>query len=277
MCFHRTALVVGVVVCLTSAGIPFPSYAQSLGSEPNLTEEQKKEFLLYAKVVKSRPIGKGVTNPSRLTLNDGTMTHDAAFQPVDRREDSVNFIGGPSEIAFRDSYHYNIAGYELAKLLGLDDMVPVTVERKWQGHKGALSWWVSWKWDEEMRRKQGLNPPDVEAWNKQVDKVRVFGKLICNTDLNPGNLLITEDWKLWMIDFTRAFRLHKQVQNPEQLQRCDRQLLEKLRQLDGKVLLEKTQPHLSSEEVQALMSRRHQIVDYFQQLIARKGEDEVLY
>jgi len=277
MRYRPVRLVSLATVCLAVAGFPFLSCAQSPGSEPDLTEAQKKEFLLHAKVTTTREIGKGVTNPWRLTLSDGTLTHDAAFQPVDRRETSVSFIGGPSEVGFRDSYHYNIAAYELARLLGLDDMVPVTVERKWRGQEGALSWWVPWKWDEEMRRKQNLNPPDAETWNKQVDKVRVFAKLVYDTDLNAGNLLITEDWKLWMIDFTRAFRLHKQVQAPEQLQRCDRQLLQKLRQLDGKELLEKTQPHLSVGEVQALMSRRDQIADHFQQLNGRKGEDAVLY
>jgi hypothetical protein len=274
---RRQGLVFAAAVCLTAASFSFPSYAQSLAPEPSLTEEQEKEFLLHAKVVNSKPIGKGVTRPWRLTLSDGTLTHEAAFQPVDTRQDFVSFVAGPAEIGFRDSYHYNLAAYELAKLLGLDDMVPVTVERKWQGQKGALSWWVPWKWDEGMRRKQNLQPPNPEAWNNQVDKVRVFSQLIYNTDLNLGNLLITVDWKLWMIDFTRSFRHHKQVQNPQQLQRCGRQLLEKLRQLDGNELLEQARPHLSAEEVQALMSRRNQIVDYFQRLIAQKGEDAVLY
>ena len=37
------------------------------------------------------------------------------------------------ELDFVDSYKYNIAAYELAELLGMDDMLPVYVERKWQG------------------------------------------------------------------------------------------------------------------------------------------------
>jgi hypothetical protein len=31
-------------------------------------------------------MGKGVTSPWRLTLSDGTLTHDAAFQAVDGRK-----------------------------------------------------------------------------------------------------------------------------------------------------------------------------------------------
>ena len=34
----------------------------------------------------------------------------------------------------------------------------------------------------------------------------VFDELIQNRDRNPGNSLWTTDWKLWLIDHTRAFR-----------------------------------------------------------------------
>ena len=54
--------------------------------EPALTKEQIKQFLLTAKVVKSRQSNKGITNPWRLTLTDGTVTHDASFQAVDEHK-----------------------------------------------------------------------------------------------------------------------------------------------------------------------------------------------
>ena len=37
--------------------------------------------------------------------------------------------------------------------------------------------------------------------------LRIFDELIQNRDRNTGNLLWTTDWKMWMIDHTRAFRL----------------------------------------------------------------------
>jgi hypothetical protein len=58
---------------------------------------------------------------------------------------------------------------------------------------------------------------------------------------------------------------------------CDRQLMEKLSTLDANAVLEKTQPHLTKPEVQALMARRDKIVAHFRQLIAQKGEAAVLY
>jgi len=91
-------------------------------------------------------------------------------------------------------------------------------------------------------------------------------------------VLISANWKIWRIDFTRAFRLSKELKDPNKnLLHCDRQLLEKLKMLDANVLTEKTKNYLTKDEVKAVMARRDKIVAYFQKLIAEKGENEVLY
>ena len=54
-----------------------------VGAGPHLSSEQIRQFLLSADVVASRPIGRGITQSWRLTLSDGRVTHDAAFQSVD--------------------------------------------------------------------------------------------------------------------------------------------------------------------------------------------------
>ena len=278
MSYGRVSRAFAVAVCLAAAsGVLAAANTQNLGNEPKLTEEQETEFLLHAKVVDSHQLGVGITHPWRLTLSDGTLTHDAAFQSINESKSVTHLADGRTEFNFRDSYYYNIAGRALAKLLGLDDMVPVTVERKWQGHGGSLSWWVPW-WKMEVDRiKEKLEPPDAEAWNKQMHKVRVFDQLIYDTDPNLWNVLITEDWKVWRIDFTRAFRESHDLQKPKDLLQCDRQLLDKLRQLSYDEVLDKTKPHLTKSEVKALMARRDKIVAYFEKLIAQKGEAAVLY
>jgi len=277
MAYHRQSLVAVAGTFLAAASLAVGLNQPGANDEPNLTDDQKKEFLLNAKVLKSKQIGKGITNPWRLTLSDGTLTHDAAFQAVDEHKNYMKFADGRSEINFVDSYHYNIAGYELARLLGLNDMIPVAVERKWNGQQGALAWWINWKWDEAMRLQQKVDAPDPDAWNKQTYKVRVFDQLVYDTDPNLTNVLITEDWKIWRIDFTRAFRLFKVLRDPKDLVMCDRQLLEKLKQLDGDEVMEKTKPHLTKSEVKALMARRDKILQYFDKLVAQKGEGAVLY
>ena len=277
MYYRRLTAACAVVVWLAATNSALAVQEPKLSGEPNLADEQKEEFLLKAQVVNSKEIGKGITHPWRLTLSDGTLTHDAAFVSINVSKLYWKGEDGRSELAFRDTYHFNIAARELAKLIGLGDMMPVTVERTWRGEPGALSWWIPWKWDEQMRRQQNLQPPDVDAWNNQIYKVRVFAELVYDTDRNLGNQLISEDWKLWMIDFTRAFRLYHEVKESRGLTNCDRQLFEKLRQLDKAELLAKTKGHLRKNEVEAVMARRDKIVAHFQKLIAEKGEKAVLY
>lgn len=262
-----------LLVCLAGAGLAFAD------GEDKMTEEQMRQFLLTADVINSKQISKGITAPWKLTLREkgGTFTHDAAFQSVEERKASMQFATGRTELNFRDSYHFNIAAFELSKLVGLGYMMPVTVERKWQGKSGSLSWWVHWKWDEGMRLKDKIQPPDADAWNKQMWRMRVFSQLVYDTDRNLGNVLISEDWKLYMIDFTRAFRLYDTLENPANLTRCPRELLDHLRKLDAAEAEQKTKGHLSRSELKGVMARRDKILAHFEKLVAQKGESEVLY
>jgi len=249
----------------------------SAADESTLTNEQIKQFLLTAKVFKSKQSGKGITSPWRLTLSDGTVTHDASFQAVDEHKTSSQFASGRTELNFVDSYKYNIAAYTLAELLGVDDMMPVYVERKWRGNSGSLSWWLPVQMDEEERHKRKLEAPDADAWNKQMYRVRVFDQLVYDTDTNLTNVLIGPDWKIYRVDFSRAFRLSKDLQRPEDLVQCDRKFLEKLKALDANDVAAKTKHYLTKDEVKAVMARRDKIVDRFQKLVAEKGENQVLY
>lgn len=266
----RRVLLHALLVCLAC---PFFGLATD---EPKLTTEEIKHFLLTAKVIDSRQSSKGITHTSRLTLSDGVITHDASFQPIDEHKAEMK-LASHTELNFVDSYKYNIAAYALAELIGMDDMLPVYVERKWKGDSGSLSWWLPVRMDEEERHKQKLSPPDPDAWNAQMYKIRVFDQLVSDSDPNLTNVLIGENWRIWRIDFTRAFRLNKDLKDPGDLVKCDRQLFEKLKRLDGNTFAEKTKRYLTKEEVNAVMARRDQIVAHFQKLVAEKGEQEVLY
>ena len=259
-----------VAVCLSCVMAVFASDA------PALSKEQITQFLLTAKVVASKRSTTGVTMPWRLTLSDGTMTHDASYQDVDEHKMSKQ-LSISTELNFVDSYKYNIAAYRLAELLGMDDMLPVYVERKWQGNSGSLSWWLPVQMDEKTRVERKVQAPDPDAWNNQMYKIRVFDELIYDTDPNLTNVLIGNDWKLYRIDFTRAFRTYKTLKGPQNLVRCDRNLLEKLKALDANQLSEKTKHYLSKDEVKGVMARRDNIVAHFQKLISEKGENQVLY
>ena len=216
---------------------------QTTTEETKLTVEQMKEFLLHAKVIKEKQTSKGVTAPSRLTLTDGVLTHDAGFQTIDESKMKMEFAAGGTEMNFRDSYKYNIAAYELACLVGLGHMMPVTVERKIEGKTGSLTWWLKVQMDEVDRMKKKITPPYQDNWNGQMHRIRVFTQLVFDTDRNLTNLLISPDWNLYMIDFSRAFRLHHQLKNEKDLVKCDRQLLGTLRNLRQSQVEQSTKPY----------------------------------
>lgn len=269
---YRRILNIGIACLLiTTLG------AAADNSAPKLTNDQIKHFLLTAKVIKSKQSNVGITHPWRLTLSDGTITHDASFQAVDERKSMMETESGRIEMNFVDSYKYNIAAYTLADMLGLDDLVPVYVERKWEGHTGSLSWWLPVKMDEVERHKQKLEPPDPDAWNKQMYRIRVFDELIYDTDANLTNVLIGEDWQIYRVDFTRAFRTFNSLPRPKDLDHCNRQLLERLKALDQDQFATATKKYLTKNEIKAVMARRDKIVQHFQELIAKQGENAVLY
>jgi hypothetical protein len=245
--------------------------------DPAMSKQQIKEFLLTAEIIKSKPSSKGVTHPWKLTLSNGTFTHDASFQSVDEHTARKELSGGRVEVNFVDSYKYNIAAYRLAELVGLDDMLPVYVERKWDGKNGSLSWWLPVKMDEADRYQKKIEPPDGDKWNKQMYRMRVFDELVFDSDPNLTNVLIGEDWTLYRVDFSRAFRLSKDLRAPKDLLKCDHHLLEKLKALRANELAEGTKGYLTKDEVNAVMARRDKIVAKFQTLAAEKGEKEVFY
>lgn len=265
-----------LVILLLGLAALASGVASGAQDEPQLTIEQQKEFLTAAKLVKSRVTGEGVTAPRRCTLSDGTITHDALFQSVDERLSSKEVLGR-IELNFVDSYLYNLAAYELATLLGLEKMMPVTVERELFGERGCLSWWIPVQFDELTRLQKKIIPPDPAAWNAQMSSMAVFSQIVRDTDRNAVNVLVGPNWELYMIDFTRAFRLDRGLDNPKVLVRCSRELLDRLRKLAPEDVAARTKRYLRPPEVKAVMARRDKIVAHFEALIAAKGEAEVLY
>jgi len=264
------------LLLIVVAGLLLP-FAASAADDTPLTKEQIKQFLQTAEVIKSKQAGKGTTHPWRLTLSNGTITHDASFQAIDVHKAEMKLESGRSEIDFNDSYRFNIAAYELAELVGLGNMLPVYVERKWQGKSGSISWWLPVKMDEAERLEKKIEVPDPDKWNKQMFRIRVFDELVYDADPNLTNVLIGEDWTVWRVDFSRAFHKNKELRAPKNLVKCDRELFEKLKALNADELTEKTKRYLVKDEVKAVMARRDKIVATFQTLIAQKGEKEILY
>jgi len=241
----------------------------------SLTCSQIEEFLRLGKIGQQKNIPKGITLPLRATLEYNGVQHDAAVQTVNIAKPSFQTAKG-AELNFKDYWGYNVAAYELAKILELN-MVPPYVERKVAGQQASLSWWVNDSIMELDRKNRQMEPPDLDSWNKQMYAVRVWHQLIYDTDPNLTNILISKDWQIWIIDCTRAFRINKNLRDAKDLVQCDRRLLAKLRTLDKDVLKEKLSRWLTKTEIEALAARAAKIVDFFDKETAAKGEGAVLY
>ena len=276
----RGAFAVPLLVLLA---FPPLAYAQTTTPAPSaeLSTDQIRVFLKDAKVIRTRTTSKGVTAPKRLTLSDGNIEHDAVFQAVDEHQMVMTLGGGgrqsTTELNFVDSYKYNIAAYEVARLLGLDYMMPVYVERKWGGLTGSISWFVPTLMDESERLKKKIQPPNPTDWNYQMYRMRAFSSLVRDTDRNLTNVLITHQWKVMMIDFTRAFRLQLELLHQKDLAKIDRSLLAKMESLTRESVNEATKDYLTAAELDAMMKRRDLLVAHFKKLIADLGEEKVLY
>lgn len=244
-----------------------------------MSRAEMRTFLLTARITGEQTTTRGITAPKRLTLTDGVMTRDAGFQ-------SVNDVIPPSarnnpldrfETNFNDAYRYNLAAFGLAEHLGIGDMMPVHVEREYDGRKGSLSWWADVQFDEEGRRKKNAQPPNPTGWNHQMYRMRVFTALVRDTDRNLGNILHTPDWRVQMIDFTRAFRLNTGLVNEKDLLIVDRALFKKIESLTVASVQAATGTYLTKGEVEALMARRDALVAHYRTVIAQRGEAAVFY
>jgi hypothetical protein len=240
-----------------------------------LTCAEIETFLKTARIGRPRDIPVGVTVPKRATLEGRGLKHDAAIQTADIQQPTYTTQKG-TELNFRDTWKFNVAGYELAKMLQLN-MVPPYVERRYSGGPAALSWWVNDAMMERDRVQKKIEPPEPRRWNDEIQAARLFRELIGDYDFNQTNTLITKDWRVWIIDFTRAFRPAKTLQYPDEVTRADRRLLANVRALNRDTLRAKTGKWLENNLIDALLARRDVLVGILDKHIAAKGEAAVFY
>jgi hypothetical protein len=72
------------------------------------------------------------------------------------------------------------------------------------------------------------------------------------------------------VDFPWSCRLNQELKDPNNLVRCDHQLLEKLKAVDAKQSAAKTKGYLTRDEVKAVMARRDKIIVRFEQLVSER-------
>lgn len=241
---------------------------------PFKTDEEVMEFLRTAKIVSIKDIPVGVARPRKALLEKDGIRANAKFSSIHEQKDRVE-LAGRREFDFRDDAIFDCAAQELGKLLGMDNLPPV-VQRTIGSEKGILQIWVEKSMTERDRLKDKVVPPDAIRWNFQIQTMRLFDNLVYNTDRNAGNIVIDKDWKIWLIDHTRAFRKYDDLPNARVMVVVNRGIWEKLLALDEGQVKERLKPYLRGFEIDAVLNRRKKIIEYFRAEIANRGESDVV-
>ena len=280
---------IGAAALTAAAGLAAAALPLSAQFRPEeIAQREKWEiFMGQAAIIKSEPVGEGVTHPWKLTLRLGDVEHKGVWKDIDIVDGDIP-----------DRWRYEVAAYRLDKLLGLN-MVPVVVEREFRGKKGDLSLWAENKYS--LLKVMEGNIPIPASAQAQVDAMkyitRAWDSLLANDDRTQQNILYTEDWRTILIDHTRAFRADKAHREqliyganglktmddgkggrrPVLFRRLPRAFVDSIRALDRTAVQNAVGPYLTAGEIEALMARKPILLAEIDDMIKREGEKAVLY
>jgi len=271
---HVIVLGLGVIL-----GFLALSIAQFTPEE--IAEREKwEEFLKTADIVEEEQLGsrEAVSPPWLLTLEKNDISHNAVWKKPEGR------VRG-----YLESWKWEIAAYRLDKYLELN-MVPPTVEREFQGERGSCQLWVTAEMNLRRKAREKIETPSdkVYYWENAMYLIRAFDNLIANEDRHQGNILITKDWRMILIDFSRSFRTseesttkliytEKLKEGPKIMRKLPRAFVEKLKTLNFKLIKDIVREYLTDKEIEAVLMRRDLILEEIENLVEKYGEADVLY
>jgi len=239
---------------------------------------QWEDFLKTTEIIEYKDVGEGVTNPIWLTLKKGDITRRAIWKNPKGMQQG-----------FLEGWQYEIAAYEMDKLLDLN-MVPPTVEREFNGKRGSLQLGIDKLYSELDIMEENIEVPKEKIDNRSDMKyiTRAFDCLIANDDRTQQNILFNTDWRVVLIDHSRAFRSTKEyterlvygkngIKGALLFRRLPRSFVEKVKALNSDNLTQALKPCLKKKEIKAILIRKDLLLKEIEEMIQEQGEDKVLY
>jgi hypothetical protein len=243
--------------------------------------EKWEEFLQTAEIMDSeQPFSdrEAVTNPWKLTLEKDGITKHAIWK---------NCEGRPR--GYVENWRWEIAAYRLDKYLGIN-MVPPTVEIRFKGDRGSCQLWVDSMMSLKDKYEKNIKTPSYKLfpWNRALYIQRLLDNLIANEDRHQNQFLITEDWRMILIDHSRTFRTSKKFtqkliydekykEGPRLMKEIPRELYDKLKTLNQEAIQSVVGEYLTEDEIEAVLKRRDLVIAWLDKQIKKEGEDKVLY
>jgi hypothetical protein len=244
-----------------------PSLSAQLTEAEQAERPAMEEFMRGAAVIEwDRPLNPrlAVTNPYRLLLDKDGIRRHGWWKNVEGRPKG-----------FKDYWRCEVAAYELDKLLGLN-MVPPVVEKRFQQFRGALSLEMEGSVFRELEERGEHRPPPRfrYSWNRTLYVRRTWDNLLGNPDRNAGDMIVTEDWRVYLIDHSRAFptsdrlvlRPNRKYTDGEPVKALPEQFVRKLERLDYDTVKKAVGDYLTNGEVEALLKRRDKMMKEFERL-----------
>ncbi|MFQ6038166.1 MAG: hypothetical protein ACE5LV_06065 [Candidatus Aminicenantales bacterium] len=233
-----------------------------------MSRAEIENFLRNAQIVsvKKEEIA-GRTAAWDITLRKGDVVQRAVFK-------HVNF-SRPTLLP--DSYTYELAAYEMDKLLDWN-RVPPAVKRTIEGITGSLQIRIEDCIPLDEQRRRNIPPPDPDALEKSLEEIAVFENLVyCERKELDDILIHMDDWKVCRVDFSEAFSPTPDLIPEHLISRCSRKLYNNLKSLEEETIRARLSRWLNPEEIQALVARKILIIKTLEKLIEKKGEKAVLF
>ncbi len=252
----------------TALGLALLPVLSLAAAGQDLAGEAAEKYLRTAAVVGvEKDAQSGRTLPWLVTLEKDGRRMKAVFKYVHR----------PRPHPLAHSYRYELAAYELSKILGLV-IVPPTVERTIEGLRGALQVYAEGCISEHDLERSKRTPPDPRDLRERLDTIRLFEALSGDACGNKDDTLIhTDTWRVCRVDFAEAFPLSPELSEDCSLERCPRSLFQRIRQMEPASTRRKLRSCLSREEVEALCERKGRIIAQLEEKIRLRGEAAVLF
>lgn len=258
-----------VFLCFVFLCLFLRSQVQTEKDDSEKTMQSELEHFLRTAQITNIEKGKiaGRTAAWKITLEDESQLRYGIFKYVHHYR--------PTLLA--DSYTYELAAYELDKLLDFGSVPPV-VEREIGGIKGSLQIRIENCFGLDAKMRQNLRPPDEEAFQNRLEELNVFENLVyCERKELDDVLIHQESWDLCRVDFGEAFDPTPELIPDQKIIRCSKKLFQNLQSLDNDVIKTNLEIYINEEEISALLKRKTLIIKTITELIKEKGEEAVLF
>ena len=256
-----------LIACFLITTMAFCNFL--FANQESFNQKETEKYLKKARISNRRPSG---------TRGDSYVVHLDVGGIKKRGFLKFSNYQRPREPT--DSFMYGLAAYELDKLLDLN-IIPPVVERTFNQGKASLQILVNLLWDEGERRLKNIVPPDPERFFNSLEEIKIFEYLVYDISLcqqsDLQDILITDEWKIWHVDFSQAFEPEPKLIEGCEITRCSRKLYENMRQIEDKKIKSKLKKYLNEDEIEALLKRKKLIIEMIQKLIEEKGEAAVLF